>query len=257
MLDRLVVFWEWLGTVIEHWELIVVSGAIPFAIELIDRLLDKKMPKKWYAIFVSIGLALAMFASWREQRDKNVASASYVELRPKEPYYSPDYFLPNLPLAWNVQAVVPSTNGAMYPFFGTGAYLGKPDDPVEEQRIIAAFKEKWEKEAPEADIKTWNKNGHSWFQTTTVNPPDWTSAKGPVLKQEDVDALTPGTPTTGTETVYIVAAARFVDSMGFHDAHGCYWLEPPPQQKAPHVRFKSGGPVWHLCVGFNAPVDVK
>jgi hypothetical protein len=246
-------FGEWLGTVVEHWELIVVTGAIPFGIELIDRLLDKKMSKKWYAIFVAIGLMLAMFTSWREQRDKNVSAASYVELRPKDAYYSPDYFLVNLPLAWNIQAVVPAINGALYPFLGADAYLGKPDDPAEEQRIIKQFKEKWEKEVPKADIKTWNKNTHSWFQTSNINPPDWTSAKGPVLKQEDVDALHIGTE----KTIYLVAAARYFDSLGFHDARGCYWLNPPPQQTVPNVAFKSREPVWHLCGDFNAPVDVK
>jgi hypothetical protein len=60
-------FREWIGAVLEHWELIIVSGAIPFLLEIAEKLWDKKMSRKWYVVFLIIGLFLAMFAAWREK----------------------------------------------------------------------------------------------------------------------------------------------------------------------------------------------
>src|SRR5258707_8674603 len=59
----------WLAAVVEHWELIVVTGAIPFFLDLVDKMFDWKMPKKFYVVFIAIGLVLAMFSAWREERE--------------------------------------------------------------------------------------------------------------------------------------------------------------------------------------------
>jgi hypothetical protein len=67
MPDMVVRFGKWLFAVVEHWELIVASGAIAFVIDLIDRFWEWRMPKKWYAWFVGVGLFLAMFAAWQDQ----------------------------------------------------------------------------------------------------------------------------------------------------------------------------------------------
>jgi hypothetical protein len=50
-----------------HWEVVVASGAIPFIVDLADKLFEWKMPRKYYAIFLGIGLVLAMFLSWDEE----------------------------------------------------------------------------------------------------------------------------------------------------------------------------------------------
>ncbi len=61
-------FGKWILAVLEQWEYIVASGVIAFLVELGDKLLDKKMPKKWYVVFVAIGFVLATFKAWDQQR---------------------------------------------------------------------------------------------------------------------------------------------------------------------------------------------
>jgi hypothetical protein len=65
---------NWLAAVVHHWEVIVVTGAIPFFIDLIDKMFDWQMPKKLYVVFVGLGLLLAMFSAWKEERDAKDAS---------------------------------------------------------------------------------------------------------------------------------------------------------------------------------------
>ena len=62
-------FLEWLLALVHHWELIVVTGAIPFAIDLLDRVFEWKMPKRMYIVFLAAGLFLAMFAAWRDEHE--------------------------------------------------------------------------------------------------------------------------------------------------------------------------------------------
>jgi hypothetical protein len=60
-------FLDWLLALVHHWELVVVTGAIPFVIDLVDKIWGWKMPKKVYVGFVAMGLFLAMFATWRDE----------------------------------------------------------------------------------------------------------------------------------------------------------------------------------------------
>lgn len=76
---------DWLAAIMHHWEVVVATGAIPFAIDIVDKLVDWKMPKRYYAIFLGVGLLLAMFLSWDEEhrnfsasdRARNTADTNY------------------------------------------------------------------------------------------------------------------------------------------------------------------------------------
>jgi hypothetical protein len=63
-------FGEWLLAVVEHWEILVTIGIIPFGLDIVDKYFECKMPKSYYAIFLGIALFLAMFKAWDEKREK-------------------------------------------------------------------------------------------------------------------------------------------------------------------------------------------
>ena len=63
-------FGTWFLAVIHHWEIIVTIGVIPFGIELFDKLMKWKMPRKLYAVFVVCGFFFATFAAWKEQHEE-------------------------------------------------------------------------------------------------------------------------------------------------------------------------------------------
>jgi len=205
------------------------------------------LPKKYYAVFVTIGLFLAMFSSWREEREKcekqkteAAKEAAYIAIDMREPTYSPNAFVVDKPLKWNVQYPVYGQYPALNVISWQKAYIEEGEGESYQKDAADQFKQEWEVQVP--SIKNWNDQTPSFFPNS---PAHWGTASGPVLKAEDIKAFT-----LGTKTVFVVAAARFKDAAGFHDAHACFFLQPPAKEgRSPYI--------WHQCVVWNAPVDVK
>jgi hypothetical protein len=63
-------FWKWLLAVLDHWELLAVSGIVPFFNELADKIWDRRMPRKVYIWFAIIALVLATFAAWKDEQKR-------------------------------------------------------------------------------------------------------------------------------------------------------------------------------------------
>jgi hypothetical protein len=81
---------QWLLAVMDHWELIVGSGVVAFVLDLIEKLFGWKMPRKHYAIFVGVGLVMAMFSAWNDEHKavetaKAAQQAAETKLKTQQP----------------------------------------------------------------------------------------------------------------------------------------------------------------------------
>ena len=79
MNESIALLLDWVLAIFHHWEAIVAFGVVPFVIDLLDRFWEWKMPKKWYAVFVLLGLVAAMHMAWREEREKAVNAAHQLD----------------------------------------------------------------------------------------------------------------------------------------------------------------------------------
>jgi hypothetical protein len=73
----------------------------------------------------------------------------------------------------------------------------------------------------------------------------WRTYGGPIISEPDKQKIK-----FGQKTVFVIAAVRFDDSLGEHEAHLCRWLETHPEGLY-------GTEAWHDCDLWTAPIDIK
>jgi len=225
-MELLATFWEWILAVLEHWELIVAAGAIAFILDLIDKFFEWKMPKKYYAVFVAIGLFLATFTAWREERNKVREQMAYMSIRTNEP--------------WILAAPTENVRGRTWTNFGKENATSFP--AVEEasiQKLIIepapfplpeVFTPNLYASSPELEKDAWEKmldgqeNAPHYETTYDPGEKNWTSAyTDTALSRTDFNAVY----VVRTSMLYLVGLEKWKSGDVNHAKSFCYWMHSP------------------------------
>jgi hypothetical protein len=82
--------YDFIVAVLEQLHGWISGGLLALGVELLDRVLDWKIPRKpWIAIFIVAGLFVSVFAAWREERNKVRAQTSYMSINPGASWIKP------------------------------------------------------------------------------------------------------------------------------------------------------------------------
>lgn len=235
----------YLYSVLDHW-VFSFGGIVLLLFALYEKYYRKTTPNRWFWGLAALCIFIATFQAWNDERERRKEGAVY--LIPDEPrllrggiaaapIWLPVGKPPQVNLAWGMFGKDPALNIRA----DTQCFIVDDITISTQESTVDAFVKKW--------------NGEKDFLSSKENPslfPEGLHYGGTCSSDSVVSEKTRADIANGRKFIYILAAARFHDSMGEHEAHSCRWMETHLSDAQDFFGYVA----WHECNKYTAQTDI-
>jgi hypothetical protein len=196
----------------------------------------EKLPHKLFWILGAFLIFVASFQAWREQHEK--VRAGRVELKGTFTPIFNEIVRNGEPVSMNMAWEVFGSAPALEPHSDGKIYLISDVSPDSQNEKISDFEHHFGELSKRVELgeyaSMWPNDPKPAFSTITND--DVVTDREEIIR--------------GDKIIIIIAANRFKDAAGIHEAHACKWVVPPPKQGFAEFTL-------HNCVRYVTQIDIS